>query len=212
MAHDFDFYVGGIEDGMIAALQPLKKSSLNGYAQTIDSYGGQLEEETLREALSNLPGLPAILVAYGDGDDEVQPATTPNEPRIIQHDCTFTVICCTDDARGQKARRRGEGAGVGVYKMLGDVRRKLSGLRFRKIVEGEAKPVLLTYDPLTPSGVQFMQRLQDLTAYAQHFDTYFKWTEPDRRQDGTPVTELFFDLNTMNVHEDSSNLPGVTLK
>jgi phage gp37-like protein len=64
----FDFIVGGIEDGILAALAELKISE-GGYLKTLDTYSGELDSEQLRRALSDItPTMPAMLVAYGSGE------------------------------------------------------------------------------------------------------------------------------------------------
>lgn len=208
---EFDFHVGGIEDGIV---QVLKESVVapNGYVKTVGTYGGELDAERLRGALDALlPQLPLILVSYGDGEDAPNPAVprVGGEPFIVEHRCTFSVICCSGDARGEQVRRRGTEAGGGVYKMLADARRLLAGLLFRKM-EGEEN-VLLNAAPLLPSGVEYVARLADLTAYAQHFDTSFSYMIPDRRK--APVTGVSITPSA-TMMEDSrmrDNLPGVVL-
>jgi phage gp37-like protein len=177
---EFDYVVGGIEDGMIQVLKDAIVLPVDGgYVKTISTYAGELDKDTLRAALAELVGsLPLILVCYSDGEDKALPATPPvaGEPFVVTHECSFSVICCSDDARGEKTRRRGA---AGVYKMLADARRLLSGLRFTKM-EGGVK-VLLNSLPMTPAGVDYIARLPDLTAYAQHFDTTFSYETQDRR-------------------------------
>lgn len=177
---EFDFHLGGIEDGIIQVLTSLRVPT--GYIKTIETYGGELDAKQLREALDALQGaMPLALVSYADGDDVPSPATSPThgESFVVQHRCTFSVICCSDDARGERARRRGTNAQTkGVYAMLADARRLLSGLKFQK-QDGE-ETVLLNTLPLTPAGVSYIARIPELTAYAQHFDTTFSYRTPDR--------------------------------
>jgi hypothetical protein len=222
--------VKGTEDGIIALLTYLYKrrdDNPAGYLNEIASYGGELSEKTLKEAISQLtPRFPLMLVSYGDGVDKEVPATSPvlGEPRIWRHDCSFSVICCDDDARGEEERRRGAVGSPGAYQMIDDVRDALAGVSFAKRVVDDVeqivrrvpnrKPldgdVLLNLDPLRISGVEFIAQMEGLTAYAQHFDTYFKWTEPDRRAAGTPVEELIFDVTPQGDGSDKSGaLPGV---
>lgn len=212
MTRDFEFYTGGIEDGIIAVLRAaLAQSVEGGYAKTIESYNGELDAQNLRAAIAELtPSFPLFLVAYGDGKDERDPPTAllRGAPFIVKHDCTFTVFCCSDDARGERTRRRGS---AGVYRMIADAQTLLAGLQFRATVEG--KSVLLTGQPLVPDGVEFLARLPDLTAYAVHFDTYFRYTTLDRRAPGTSVEELIIDVeHTAITRVESANLPGVTVR
>jgi phage gp37-like protein len=214
VSESFELTVGGIEDGINQALSDTLSVSNGGYLKEIASYGGQLDEQTLKAFVTQLaPRFPLILVAYGDGEDKEVPATSTafNEPRIFRHDCSFSVICCTNDARGEQAQRRGAVGGVGVYRMLASVRETLSGYRFQK-QNGINQMVLLNLEPLKPSGVQYLARLPGLTAYAQHFDTYFKWTEPDRRVAGVPVQDLIIEVEPLNAENDIGGLPGVTIE
>lgn len=208
----FDFFVGGIEDGIIELFTSLLSVQADppGYLKTVTTYGGELDETTLKKFVEELtPRFPLMLVCYGDGNDRLVPATSPaaNEPRIWQHDCTFTVIACSDDARGELAQRRGAVNRPGVYQMIADARDLLAGRRFRRALGSEQ--VLLTCEPLRPAGVEYLARLPQLTAYAQHFDTYFKWTEPDRRPAGRLVDELIFDVSPLNEESGPGGLPGV---
>lgn len=205
----FDIRIAGIEDGIIDVLEPLRKTGDSGYAHTIASYGGELDAEQLRKALRELtPKLPLFLVAYGDGNDTLNPATNPppGEPRHFRHDCTFTVICCSGDARGDKARRRGVAGKVGVYQMIEDARFKLGGLRF--FAEVESTSVYLNAEPLRCSGIEYLARLPELTAYAVHFDTWFRFSEQDRTTPSVLVEELIIQVEN-TFHKGETNLPGV---
>jgi hypothetical protein len=77
--------------------------------------------------------------------------------------------------------------------------------------EPEPKNVLLNPEPLKPTGVEYLARLPELTAYALHYDTYFKYVTPDRTTQGLLVQELIFGVD--NTYEKGeSNLPGVALR
>jgi hypothetical protein len=213
---EFDEFVGGIEDGICAALTPLKTSE-GGYLKTLGFYGGELDAETLRAFVrENSPNFPLVLVSYTDGEDVYSPpvAVAFDQPRIVEHRCTFSVIGCADDARGDKARRRGAAGGVGLLKMMADVRAALAGLRLRaEVIDPETEEtdnVLLTLDPLTLAGHEFIARMPQMTAYAQHVTTRFKWREPDRRAAGTPVSELIINVTPSPPSRPyKPNLPGV---
>ncbi|HEX8090891.1 MAG TPA: phage protein Gp37 [Blastocatellia bacterium] len=207
----FDFIVGGIEDGIIDTLKAaLLVTPQGGYLKSIEGYSGELDADQLRKALGDLtPRLPLMLVSYGEGEDTLDPATAPFQgmPRSYRHDCTFTVICVSGNARGEKARRRGS---TGVYKMIADVRRLLGGVKLKGRVAGTDEMVTLNPEPFRYGGVEYIAQLPELTAYAVHFDTYFRHGEPDRSQPGQPVRELVITIeNTFEKGE--SNLPGVTI-
>lgn len=209
---DFEFFVGGIEDGIIELLNNtygFREDNRNGYLKTIDTYGGELDDKVLAQYIEQLtPMFPLALVAYGDGGDKLAPATSPafEAPRRWRHDCTFSVICCDDNFRGEREQRRGDNALPGVIQMLSDARDELAGRQLRK--DG----TLLTLEPLRLAGVEFIARLPQLTAYVQHFDTYFDWTEVDRRAAGTPVEELIFEVGSTGREKEIGPRPGVVVK
>lgn len=206
----FDFFITNIEDGIMDALEAAVGLETGGYVKTIASYAGEMDASLLKQAIGALtPRLPLMLVSYGDGQDVQDPRTAAvmDEPRIYRHDCTFTVICVSGDARGDKARRRGAGSSPGVYKMIADARRVLGGLRFEAPFED--RQILLNPEPLKLSGVEYLTRITSLTAYAVHFDTYIRFSETDRRQQGELVSELIFTVEN-NYQKGDSNLPGVT--
>lgn len=223
---EFDAVVGSIEDGIIALLKHLfsKPDNPAGYLNEIASYAGELDDKKLKAAIDQLSAMfPIELVAYGEGEDTEAPATSSvlGEPRIWRHDCTFTVIAVTNNARGETEQRRGAVGDVGVYTMVADIRSALSGVRFAKrddliVVPAPNKPllegdVLLNLEPLRPTGVYHMARLEGLTAYAAQFNTYFKWTEPDRREPFVQVEELIFDVTPIGEASGPGGRPGVIL-
>lgn len=201
---EWDYQVVGIESGILQVLTSALGGP-EGYVRTLMAYNGELDEKRLREAINDLlPTFPLMLVTYTDGDDETNPAVPPvaGETFVVSHKCTFSVICCSDDARGESARK------VGVYKMVADARRLLSGLKFSK-TEGDER-VLLNELPLTPSGVEYLARLPELTAYAQHFDTNFRWETPDRRVvvEGESIMTSAAPMGDSRMQR---NLPGVVI-
>ena len=235
MGLEFNDYVGGIEDGIIGALTAalMKNPDTNpdGYLKEIGTYGGEIDEKTLRANLDELQArTPLALVAYTEGEDKLAPATAPvlGQPRRFRHDCSFAVIALSEDARGGAAQRKGApGGSVGAYRMIADFRRLLGGLWLirrevedaddvivaragdRKLAEGEQ---LLTFEPLKISRVDYIGRLPDITAYAAIFDTYFVWTEPDRRGAGIDVEEIVFSVSATGSAKDPGTLPGVQVE
>jgi hypothetical protein len=208
---DFHFYVAGIEDGFIEVLQAAVGGPDGYLNEPATAYGGELDEKTLKQFIDELtPRFPLLLVSYGEGDDTLMPATSPafGNPRTWRHDCTFGVICCDDNARSERDQQRGDASvgRPGVIKMISDVRDALGGLRLKQESE------LLTFEPLRVAGVRYLARLPGLTAYIADFDTYFEWTEPDRRQAGTAVTGIDFEVTANMQRGPVSQLPGVISK
>lgn len=209
---DFDFYVGGIEDAMLTLLEnELKPLGVKTFA----TYSGELDSDNLKKAIGALsPKFPLVMVSYTDGKDINLPRESPvfGRPRIFQHECSFAVICAANDSRGENARRRGALVGTrktGVYQMLSKVRSVLSDVQW-KISDGDTEE-LLNYQPLLPSATEFIARIPEVTAYAQIFDTYFKWQTLDRSVAGIPVSSLTIEVDSLNEPIDSrDNLPGVS--
>jgi hypothetical protein len=210
---NFEYIISGIEDGIIAALdQAIGNISNGGYINTIATYSGELDREQIKHAIGALTAkFPLLLVSYAEGEDVLDPPTpaVKGKPRHYRHDCSFTVICCSDNARGEKARRRGAGTSAGVYRMISDVRTILGGLRLWA-QEGEEK-FLLNHEPFRYADVEYVAKLPELTAYAVHFETYFRFSEPDRSEQGPLVSELVFDVEN-TYQKGETNLPGVVLK
>lgn len=208
---DFEFFAGGIEDGILTALEAILKPM---GVKTFATYSGELDGDNLKKALGDItPNFPMIMVSYTDGTDVRMPVTAPVLGRSLhfRHDCSFAVICAVNDARGEAARRRGKPIGnqtIGAYKMMAKVRETLSGLQLSTMVESEK--VVLTNGPLIPVANEFIARVPGLTAYAVIFETYFQWSSPSRGSAGTEVTELILGVDSLNPpSEANDNIPGV---
>lgn len=217
---DFEFYVGGIEDAILQLLEEAMKPL---GVKDVAVYSGELDSENLKRSIQELtPRFPLILVSYADGEDKQLPAVSPvfGEPIHFRHDCNFTVVCATNDARGNTAQRRGALTGnkkIGVYKMLSKVREILTGLQISAVVEDVTSKgltkVLLTYAPLVPLANEFIARLPQITAYAVPFETYFKWSSKDRTTAGTLVDEITVGVESLNTpRRNQLQLPGVVIK
>src|SRR5205085_2393744 len=212
----FSFHVGGIEDSMVKAL----KDYCTDYKPDIGTYGGELDAKNLREALSQLESrFPLFLVSYGEGKNVLRSPLGPeiDAPREYKHDCSFAVICCHDNARGEQARRRGDGREIGVWDMIEDALTALSRKRFVATV-GDEK-IVLNQEPLNPASdpesrapdIEYIAHLPELTAYAVHFDTWFIWATPDRREDGTSVQEIEIEIFPSSGRTNHDR-PGVVIE
>src|SRR5436190_19457633 len=100
---DFNFYAGGIEDGIIEILtEPMKAVGGKGF----ETYSGQLDDEkVLKEAIASLaPKFPLTMVSYAGGESKRDPATSAvfNRPLYYRHDCSFTVIVADANPQGER--------------------------------------------------------------------------------------------------------------
>jgi phage gp37-like protein len=202
---DFNFYVGGIEDAMLAAITAVAGE----YAGEIEPYGGELDAGKLADALEAIsPRFPLFLASYTEGTDNYETARSPEpgSPWWIRHDCSFVVICADNDARGEREQRRGT---AGVYRMISDVHRALSFRQFEIIVEGEPERVLLNAGELIPAGIEHIAHLPEQTAYAVPFTAYFRYLSPDRRDASQEINSIIFTLDPTNSRRGKGSLPGV---
>lgn len=213
---DFEFYAGGIEDGIITAL---KNTMTTMGVKTFATYSGDMDTENLKKQLASFTAaFPRVMVSYATGVDIPDPPTprVGGRPTQLRHECNFAVIVATNDARGETARRRGAPNTLGAYAMIAKVRETLSGLTIRKVVnEGEEneETVTLTISPLMPMSNQYIMRIPNVTAYAIIFGTYWRWKTVDRTTEGLPVSELVLDVQSMNsLVENPGNLPGVEVR
>ena len=184
-SNGFKFHVEGIEDGIIAVLNHPQTGM--SYLNTIVPYKGQLNRDGLRDtvktALAALArSCPLVLVCYAEGGDEQDAPEPPlfGEPRPYRHDAAVVVIVADNDARGAEAQMRGTKVSPGVYQMIDDVRERLIDAEFEKIDPVSGDSVTLN-TPLEPAGIEHIDRLPNITAYACHFNTSYRFLSPDRR-------------------------------
>lgn len=189
---DFEFYLSGIEDGILELL----RAKMPG-VKSFETYSGELDNpDALKAAMSSKArSYPLVMTSYADGVDVADPPTAAVLGRALhfRHDCTFVVIVVSTSARGENSRRRGEGGTLGTHSMISQVRDALTGLRLSKMVEGEKK--LLTTEVLRPLSNEFISNMPNITAYAIPFTTSFKWSSPDRSGTGTQVTEYIVGVD-----------------
>lgn len=220
MANDsFDFYVGGIEHGILAVL----KDVMRGYgvvdtallAKKVKFYEGELDDTEFardersgaRQATAHItPLLPAFLVGYGEstGDKKFPAeATLRGESVPLRFDCSFGVVACALDWDG----RRGN---MGARKMLSDSLDALAGMYFEVAVENEDDPVVLNVSPLLPSAdsPRFIARLPELTAYAWSFETSILYDTPNRSTK-RPISEIDLTIQSVDAPVPRIYLPGI---
>ncbi len=209
---NFDFHIGGIEDALLELLEEEMEPM---GVKTFASYSGELDSDNLKRALGALtPQFPLVMVSYADGKDIQDPRT----PKVLgkslhfRHECAFAVICASNDARGESARRRGarvRNRKIGTYAMISKVREILGGLKLNAMIDGDI--VDLAIDPLMPSGVEYIARIPNVTAYAVTFDTYFRFETADRSKPGRAVSEFTISLDAAEAApRDGESLAGET--
>ena len=104
-----------IEDGILDALRD--DPTLLGWLKTIQSYGGELEEE-----IAHVPHLyPAAYVLYRHG--RYAPITPHEEEAAF----TFSILVVTLTLTGNQVARRGRSGVPGNYAILREIRRVLIG-------------------------------------------------------------------------------------
>lgn len=121
-----------IEDGFLAALGQLVTA---GAVRTLESYGGQLDEERLEKETLRWP---AVYVIWGGSE-----AKETNRMDALQ--ARVSVIFCDRSLRGEAAARRGAAETSGLYSIMGQAR----GLLHRKrVLQGWAPASLEREGPL----------------------------------------------------------------
>ncbi len=207
---DFDITVGGIEDGMLAALRT-GMSAMG--IQSFATYSGDLDSDNLTKRLMEFATkCPRVMVSYMNGRDFRDAGTSPTLKKALRfrHDCSFAVIVASNDIRSETVRRRGAAGSSGAYSMIAKVKKTLSGLSIQAVVDSETK--ILTQTPLLPITTEFITRKQNMTAYAVIFGTSFRWASPDRSAEAIPIESVTIDVESLMEHDtDPPGKPGVVM-
>jgi hypothetical protein len=97
--------------------------------------------------------------------------------------------------------------------MMGDVKAGIDDLQLYAMdpVHPDTAPaVLLNTQPFKPVAVDYMAKLKDITAYAVHWMTAFKYVTPDRRPTRPLASDLVFDVHREDpTFGPGGNTPGV---
>lgn len=127
--------ISQIENAMVAALVAAASAFR---VDTIESYGGQLDDDTLEW----IRRLPAIWVVFAGGA-EPKPAGTEKGKWLYQG--TFTVFCGQRNLKGNKALRQGDATNPGVYALMQVAKvallHKDLGLAIKEFKPGAIRPV-----------------------------------------------------------------------
>ncbi len=157
--------IGEIENAMIARLQDASDSGKLGYKLgTVTSYGGQLDEDGIKEVVKNYP---AAWIVYGG-----EPRPEHRGQNTFLHRPIFYVLVAARSLRNEETTRKGAGDKVGSYQMVQDLRAIFVGqdlgLEIQAIEPGAT-------DPLFNGEV----RQRKLSVFAQTFHTAY--------EDGAPA-------------------------
>ena len=183
MRLNFNFYISNLKKAALGLLETGDANlSLPGVeANAFLEYAGGLDRESLLDALSRLaPQFPVVLVAYANGRDFPDlRGVLEGDPVPNKHICGFVVVVASSDLRGNGEQL------ADVRKMIGQTRDLLGGVQFEFPinVEGKDEPriELLNHQPFVPAGVDPIEQLPDLTAFACSFMTVFNEWTPSRR-------------------------------
>lgn len=216
MNGDFKTHIGGILAGIAKAIDTAvgAKTAEGGYVKTIAIRTGLLRREGLREAVRSMLGvvnpLPIVIVCYVLGNDERidDGATLAGEPLTYRHEAAFSVIVVDADTRGQTAQLEGSAVAPGIVRMIDDVREILSGVQFEGETAEGGKFDLNEW-PLEPAGVEPIDQVPNVSAFAQHFLTNFQFTTPDRRVAPVTIEEIRFGLDVLGAAAPRGETPGV---
>jgi phage gp37-like protein len=203
---DFEFYAGGIEDGILATLKT-EMQAAGVTVRTYAHYTGQLDDaEEVKRSISQMElRTPFVLVAYAGGENTNDPPTPQVRgfSRSFRHECSFSVIVGDDNPQGDGKRRRGA-----IYKMLSVVWNSLTDRRLKKVEDDEQ--ILLNTVGFVPVENVPIANLPNMTAFGVVLDTTFKWESPDRTVEGQPVEEVIVGVDSKDpLRLPESNLPGV---
>lgn len=130
--------IGAIEAAMINRIREVSDAGLLGYRlKLVEGYGGQFEDDLLREVVNGLPG---AFPVYTGG----KVARTVCNHREWMMGATFGVLVAAINKRNEGARRTGATPGeVGTYQMAEDIASVLMGQSFG-----------LAITPLMPVGIK----------------------------------------------------------
>jgi len=139
-----------IEDGFIAAFEPLKISVA---VRDIKSYQAELATEDEIKRAARI--LPAILVVYGGSVFEEHGSRKLEKLR-------FVIFVCDKNLRGEAGARRGSTENPGTYAMLAAVRDAVVGQQFG-----------LEIHPVRPGPVNAVYMDKGVSVYAAEYWTAY---------------------------------------
>jgi phage gp37-like protein len=157
-----------VEDAIIARL----KNGLGKSVKTVESYGGQFDDEGLKHVAKVMPALYVSFVGHKN------PKAKNVAGDILGMPATFTVFVVTRNVASEAAGRRGTVREVGAYQLIEAVRRLLVNQDFG-----------LTIEKVKVGPVQLLGNVkiggQGLTVYGCGFET--RWVEHLQKDGGLPL-------------------------
>lgn len=128
--------LGEIEAAMI---ETIKGASALAYLKTVESYGGQLDDD-IGEVVR---AFPAVWITFAGAAKPVR-----HGANLWKFPCTFAVMVGARNLRNEKAARAGSPGEVGTYQMLQDIRTLFLdqdlGLQIAELQPGPVKTIYNT--------------------------------------------------------------------
>ena len=153
--------LAAIEDAIV---ERIKSAAGMRYLRSVESYGGQFDDETF----DVVRALPAVWVTFSGAGKPLQ----TSEKRFLTS-ASFAVMCCARSLRSEEnTRHDGPGGEVGVYRILRDVKTLLL-----------MQDLGLDIDHLRPGAVRTLYntklRHNGLAVFAQEWHTKVVDVVPD---------------------------------
>ena len=163
--------VSQVENAMVAAL---KAAATAFRIDTIESYGGQLDDDLLEWVRR----LPALWVVFGGA---AKPTRVATHRRKWRYQGTFTVFAAQRNLAGNKALRQGDANNPGLYALMQIAHQALL-----------ARDLALPISPFEPGEVRlvtsFVANRDAVMAYALNWHT--EWVVEAAEPDLVPPGEL----------------------
>jgi phage gp37-like protein len=178
----------------VAIISTLKSAPGLSYLKTVDSYGGQFDDD-IGEVIR---AYPAVWVVFG-GSGTPKPYGTEK----WKVPATFVTIVAARNVRDEESSRRGSSGEPGTYQMLDDVRAMLIredfGLAIERLQPGPVKTLYNT-----------RLRGQALSVFSQEWSTAYIATMPSVQQVDWLKLGIDYKLKPGDDIADASDLITLT--
>jgi phage gp37-like protein len=156
--------IGLIEQGMIDRIKAFNTVLSLGYVlKNVASYAGEFSDNNIRNVIKDFP---SVWVMF----DGARPTVTTDAR--VRYEARFAVFVASQNLRGEKQARKGDGVTPGAYQIIGDIIQILA-----------MQNLELDIDPIKPGDIRFIlgdradQRLASI--YAIAFTTSFEFQPKD---------------------------------